>query len=74
MTATRPIVMPNPRSDTAFVELVESLLRSNGTTASQLEQRLRTHYPKAVVRERGLAAEAPTWYVYREGTWVPSDR
>jgi hypothetical protein len=74
MTAARPIAMPNPRSDTVFVELVESLVRSNGTTAAELEQALRSRYPKVVVRERGLAAEAPTWYVYREGTWVPSDR
>ena len=74
MTDARPIVMPNPRSDTAFVELVESLVGSNGTTATQLEQSLRSRYPRVVVRERGLAAEAPTWYVYREGRWVPSDR
>ncbi len=73
MTAARPIVMPNPRSDTVFVELVQSLVRSNGTTSNQLEQALRSRYPKAVVRERGLSAEAPTWYVYREGIWVRSD-
>jgi hypothetical protein len=63
----------NPREDAAFVAFVEEQYRTGPTSASALEARLRTQYPLASVRERGLAGEAgATWYVYREGRWIKS--
>ena len=74
MRAPGPILIVNPRSDAAFVAMVEELVASGTEGAAALEQRLRETYPRAVVRERGLAGEATTtWYVYREGTWIPSE-
>ena len=35
-----------------------------------LQERLRSVYPRALVRSRGLASDDHTWYVYREGRWV----
>ncbi len=28
-------------------------------------------FPRVLVRERELSSEAPTWYVYRDGSWTP---
>lgn len=39
---------------------------------AQLERRLRRLFPRVVVRERALSGEAPIWYVYRDGGWLPS--
>jgi hypothetical protein len=69
----RPVLVVNPRTDAEFVAEAERLTREGADTAAALEAALRERYPRAVVRERGLAAEATTWYVYREGTWVPSE-
>ena len=42
-----------------------------GLAAARL---LARHYPRVVVHERVLSGESlPTWYVYREGNWIPSD-
>ena len=73
MRARGPFLIVNPSSDTAFAATAHQLLR-DGASASELQQQLREKYPNAVVRERGLATEAPTWYVYREGSWVPSEK
>jgi hypothetical protein len=36
-----------------------------------LEAALRTRYPNALVRPRGLAGErTEVWYVYRDGHWI----
>jgi hypothetical protein len=37
------------------------------------ERRLRLTYPRVIVRERGLAGEVPSWYVYRDGAWRAPD-
>lgn len=70
----RPILVINPRSDQEFEELADGLVAGGVSTAEALEGELRTRYPKAKVRERMLSSEPMrTWYVYREGTWVPND-
>lgn len=68
-----PVLVVNPVSDDAFVGHVHR--QANGVKSAETLQRiLREHFPRAVVRERGLAAEQTvTWYVYREGVWVPSE-
>jgi hypothetical protein len=69
-----PIVVINPRSDAAFVTMTEELVVAGTHSAPELQRQLRDKYPRAVVRERGLAGETrATWYVYREGTWVPRE-
>jgi hypothetical protein len=48
-------------------------MESGAMEAGELERRLRTSYPSAVVRPRDLANEPfVVWYVYRDGHWVPS--
>ena len=62
----------NPRHDTAFVQLAESLAE-DADEPTVLEERLRTKYPDVVVRARDLADESFTvWYVYRDGHWIPA--
>ena len=64
-----PVLIVNPRSDSAFVAMVERSLRE-GMSPSELQARIREHYPLAVVRTRDLAAEPnEIWYVYRDGRW-----
>jgi hypothetical protein len=70
----RPILIVNPRSDPAFVAFAEAQLDEAQEDAAAMEAALRVRYPRATVRERGLATEATTWYVYREGRWIPSER
>jgi hypothetical protein len=66
-------LLTNPRSDQAFVALVAEL-GLNAVDAASLEAALRAQYPKVRVRERVLSAEQiVTWYVYKEGRWIPSD-
>ena len=70
----RPILIINPRSDGAFVASAEKLLAADPPTAAAMEAALRVEYPRATVRERDLADEAATtWYVYREGRWIPNE-
>lgn len=70
----RPLLIINPRSDDRFVTEVELLAEDGVIAASDLQRLLRDRYPRALVRERELDGEQrPTWYVYREGTWVPSE-
>ncbi len=68
----RPILVVNPRSDVDFVAFAEERLRDDADTPMALEERLRERYPRVLVRARDLRGEVPTWYVYREGTWIAS--
>lgn len=69
----RAILVVNPRGDVEFGELAARLAADGADTPLALERALRTHYPKARVRERVLSSEPiVTWYVYRERTWVPN--
>jgi hypothetical protein len=68
-------VISIPSSDAAFREHVDRL-RATGEvdSAPALQARLRRLFPRVIVRERQLSAEAPSWYVYRDGRWVsPTD-
>jgi hypothetical protein len=74
MTKGEPTLIINPRSDEAFVAFVQDEFRAGAPSVDAFETRLRGRYPRASVRERGLAGEAPaTWYVYREGKWTTSE-
>jgi hypothetical protein len=69
----RPLIVTNPVDDRAFRALIDVALRSGEMAPGDLEQVLRTRYPRAVVRPRELAGErAEIWYVYREGHWIRS--
>jgi hypothetical protein len=67
-----PLLVINPRSDEAFARRANRLVEDGIATPYELEQELRREHPRAVVRARGLSGEPPIWYVYREGTWIPS--
>ena len=69
----RPVLIVNPRSDEDFVAFAQERLATEPATAEAMEAALRVQYPRASVRERGLATEVTTWYVYREGRWIPSE-
>ena len=72
---TRPVLILNPRDDDAFTVFAEGLAEEEGVDAPELQRRLRGRYPKAVVRPRDLSSErTAVWYVYREGSWVPTAR
>ena len=67
----RPTLVINPRSDPAFAQLAESLVREGHTTPEGLQAALRSQYPSAIVRARGLEGErAIVFYVYRDGHWT----
>lgn len=69
----RPAFVVNPIDDEAFASQVEAAYDQGARTPSDLQAGLRTRYPRAVVRRRGLSAElVDVWYVYRDGHWVPS--
>jgi hypothetical protein len=69
-----PVLVVNPRSDLEFTRFVFELAGGAELTSSELEQHVRKSYPRAVVRERDLSSEdQPTWYIYREGRWIPHD-
>ncbi|HUQ43871.1 MAG TPA: PAS domain-containing protein [Candidatus Limnocylindria bacterium] len=62
--------MTIPIGDSAFAQIAERLLEDRDTkSAAALQARLRSVFPRAVVRARELAGEAPAWYVYRDGGW-----
>ena len=71
MTETqRPALITNPADDIAFRDHAEAVLQE-GQSVAELQQILRRHYPRAIVRARDLAGERPVvWYVYRDGHWV----
>ena len=68
-----PTLMVNPRSDALLTERATGLVMNGARTPSELEAALRDRYPRVKVRERSLSHETVTvWYVYREGSWIPS--
>jgi hypothetical protein len=67
----RPVLVLNPATDGAFHTRTRELAEGSRTPA-ELQEALHVHYPEAVVRSRDLAGEDETWYVYRDGRWVPS--
>jgi hypothetical protein len=65
-----PTLFINPRTDAAFVELVEKEA-ATATSPAELRARLLRSYPEVIVRQRSLEGErAEIWYVYRNGRWV----
>jgi PAS domain-containing protein len=59
-----------PSTDLAFAEHVNTLhARHTHATPADFERRLRTLFPRVVVRERSLSGELASWYVYRDGSW-----
>ena len=69
--SVRPVLIVNPRSDTAFVEAADTAAQQVAT-APELQVRLRAAYPHTIVRPRELSSEPVTvWYVYRDGRWTP---
>jgi hypothetical protein len=70
-----PVLVTNPRSDRELQGLAEALVRDGAATTAALASALRDRYPRVVVRERSLSHEAvAVWYVYREGSWIPSEQ
>jgi hypothetical protein len=69
-----PELVTNPRSDVELRELAMTLVRDGARTTADLASRLRDRYPQIVVRARDLSDEdVVVWYVYREGSWIPSE-
>jgi len=69
----RPLLVVNPRADRGFVELANRMVENGSQTPEALQKALRPRYPRAIVRRRLLSAETLiTWYVYREGRWIPN--
>lgn len=67
-----PTLVLNPRHDTDFVTLAESIVSEGIGSPGELEERLRQRYPNVLVRARELYGEVFTiWYVYRDGHWIP---
>ena len=63
-----------PSTDVAFRRLVQRTHgRTHPASPEAFERQLRLTYPRAIVRERGLAGEVPSWYVYRDGAWRAPD-
>lgn len=59
-----------PTEDKAFAQIAERLLENRDPgSAATLQARLRTVFPRAVVRARELTGESPALYVYRDGGW-----
>ena len=68
-----PSLVINPRSDEDFAQLAERLVAAGAKTPKALQDELRRTYPNALVRRRILDGERQeTWYVYREGSWIPT--
>jgi hypothetical protein len=66
-----PILVVNPASDDVFADFARVSLDDGAARVADLERRLRSVYPNAVVHARELAAEPfQIWYVYREGYWL----
>lgn len=69
--AERPMIVANPTDDRLFRSLIERYLLSGGRSPGDLEATLRTRFPSAIVRRRGLTGEqVDVWYVYRDGHWT----
>jgi PAS domain-containing protein len=57
-----------PASDRGFARAARALA-TGSTSPNDLEARLRSLYPRAVVRERALANEPRVLYIYRDGRY-----
>ncbi|HJP88367.1 MAG TPA: hypothetical protein VJ850_04970 [Candidatus Limnocylindrales bacterium] len=69
-----PHLFTIPSADEAFRKFVQRTHeRTHPESPGAFEHRLRQTYPRALVRERGLAGEVPSWYVYRDGAWRAAD-
>jgi PAS domain-containing protein len=65
-------ILTIPSTDLAFAEHVARARAAHpAESAAEFERHLRLLFPRVVVRERSLSGEAPTWYVYRDGSWRP---
>ncbi|MFL5674177.1 MAG: PAS domain-containing protein [Chloroflexota bacterium] len=63
-----------PSSDTAFRTHVERLAaRQAFPSASALGTRLRTLFPRVLVRPSEVSGQDNLWYVYRDGAWATAD-
>jgi len=70
----RPALVINPGSDTAFMNAADRQVANGIESAIEMERVLQETFPRAVVRERSISGERyPTWYVYRDGSWVPNE-
>jgi hypothetical protein len=69
----KPTLVANPAADEVFAGFAQLLVDHGARSVEELERRLRTSYPQAVVHARELAGEGILiWYVYRDGHWVGS--
>ena len=60
-------------NDSAFRKHVERLAaRHSFQTADELASRLRTLFPRVVVRASEVSGQENVWYVYRDGVWRSS--
>ena len=67
----KPTLVVNPAGDRIFAAYAAMLVDHGAVSTAELEGRLRTVYPDAVVHSRLLVGEPVViWYVYREGRWV----
>jgi hypothetical protein len=66
-----PTLVVSPSTDEIFAEYAELALERGVNSTTDLERRLRTAYPRAVVHARELSGEQIViWYVYRDGHWT----
>jgi len=69
----RPTLIVNPANDGVFGAFAEILVDHGVVSIAELERRLRSIYPRAVVHARDLSGESGRlWYVYRDGHWIAS--
>lgn len=67
------IVRIIPSNDAAFRHHVDRLMaRHSFATADELGQRLRTLFPRVLVRSSEVSDHDHVWYVYRDGVWRSS--
>jgi PAS domain-containing protein len=63
-----------PSSDTAFQRHVETVAARHAfANAGDLATRLRTLFPRVVVRASEVSQQEHVWYVYRDGVWSSND-
>ena len=66
-----PTVVINPADDSDFEAHVKTQL-PDAKDPEELQESLRTEYPRVVVHRRELSSEPISiWYVYRDGRWRP---
>jgi len=67
----RPTLILFPADDETFAVAAEQWIEDGSVMPEDLQAALRTRWPLALVRPRGLAGEhAAIWYVYRDGHWI----